>query len=81
MQRYVELKGQLQRVVAVVKMRESAHSKDVRIFDITDKGIAIGERLVDYEGLLTGRPEQILGRQSRANHKTPTKGRAKRPTP
>lgn len=71
MQRYVELKGQLQRVMAVVKMRESAHSKDVRIFDITDTGIVVGNRLADYEGLLTGRPEQILTRHSGAGHKTP----------
>jgi circadian clock protein KaiC len=80
MQRYVELKGQLQRVIAVVKMRESAHSKDVRIFDINDTGIVVGDRLADYEGLLAGRPKQISERQSRAGHKTPTKGRAKRPT-
>jgi circadian clock protein KaiC len=80
MQRYVELHGQLQRVMAVVKMRESAHSKDLRTFDITDKGIVIGERLADCEGLLTGRPKQIARRKSRANHTTPTKGPAKRPT-
>jgi circadian clock protein KaiC len=81
MQRYVELKGQLQRVVAVVKMRESDHSKDVRIFDITDTGIVIGERLTDYEGLLTGRPELIPETQPRARHKRSTRRRAKRPTP
>jgi circadian clock protein KaiC len=81
MQRYVELKGQLQRVMAVVKMRESAHSKDVRIFDITDNGIVVGDRLADYEGLLTGHPEQILAPRSRLSHETRTKGRAKRPTP
>ena len=80
MQRYVELKGQLQRVVAVVKMRESDHSKDMRVFDITDEGIVIGKRIADYEGLLTGRPELIQATQPRGNHKTPTKRRAKRPT-
>ena len=81
MQRYVELKGQLQRVVAVVKMRQSDHSKDVRFFDITDTGIVIGERLADYEGLLTGRPELTPKAQPRASHKRPTGRRAKRPSP
>jgi circadian clock protein KaiC len=79
MQRYVELKGQLQRVVAVVKMRESAHSKDVRLFDITDDGIVIGERLADYEGLLTGRPHHRPETQSLASRETPARRRAKRP--
>ena len=38
MQRYIELKGQLQRIMAVVKVRGSAHSKDLRAFEITDAG-------------------------------------------
>jgi len=56
MQRYVELQGQLRRVMAVVKVRGSAHSKDLRAFDITDEGIVIGETFGEYEGLLTGSP-------------------------
>ena len=56
MQRYIELKGQLQRVMAVVKVRGSAHSKDLRAFEITEDGIVMGETLGGYEGLLTGNP-------------------------
>ena len=59
MQRYIELKGQLQRVVAVVKVRGSAHSKDLGTFEITEHGIVMGERLGGYEGLLMGSPELI----------------------
>ena len=59
MQRYIELKGQLQRVMAVVKVRGSAHSKDLRAFEITGDGIVMGDALAGYEGLLTGRPEPI----------------------
>lgn len=59
MQRYIELHGQLQRVMAVVKVRGSAHSKDLRAFEITGDGIVIGDALAGYEGLLTGRPEPI----------------------
>jgi circadian clock protein KaiC len=59
MQRYIELKGQLQRVMAVVKMRGSAHSKDLRMFEVTNEGIVVGDALAGYAGLLTGRPEPI----------------------
>jgi circadian clock protein KaiC len=59
MQRYIELKGQLQRVMAVVKVRGSAHSKDLRTFEITEKGIVMGDTLGEYRGLLTGSPRLI----------------------
>lgn len=59
MQRYIELRGQLQRMMAVVKVRGSAHSKDLRAFEITDAGIVVGDGLAGYEGLLTGSPETI----------------------
>jgi circadian clock protein KaiC len=59
MQRYIELKGQLRRIMAVVKVRGSAHSKDLRAFEITDEGVVMGETLGRYEGLLTGTPDII----------------------
>jgi circadian clock protein KaiC len=59
MQRYIELKGQLQRIMAVVKVRGSAHSKDLRAFEINHEGIVMGETLGQYEGLLTGTPDLI----------------------
>jgi len=57
MQRYMVLKGRLQRIMAVVKVRGSAHSKDLRAYEITDDGIVMGDTLGSYEGLLTGDPE------------------------
>lgn len=56
LQRYVELEGQFKRVMAVAKVRASAHSRDLRLFEITAEGIVVGERVGDYQGLLTGRP-------------------------
>jgi circadian clock protein KaiC len=64
MQRYIEVKGQLQRVMAVVKVRGSAHSKDLRAFEITEQGIVMGETLGSYEGLLTGSPKLIASAPS-----------------
>ncbi|MDZ4203161.1 MAG: ATPase domain-containing protein [Gallionella sp.] len=56
MQRYIEIEGQFKRVCAVVKVRGSQHSKDIRLFDIGDSGIAIGETLSGYAGMLSGQP-------------------------
>ena len=57
MQRYIELQGCLQRVMSVVKVRGSAHSNEIRAFEITKKGIVVGKPLSAYEGLLTGHPD------------------------
>jgi len=55
-QRYIEIAGQFKRVLSVVKVRGSGHSKDIRLFDITDEGIIIGETLSEYAGIMTGSP-------------------------
>jgi len=55
-QRYIELDSRLLRVMAVVKVRGSAHSNDLRQFEITEDGILIGAPVRAYEGLLGGRP-------------------------
>lgn len=55
-QRYIEIAGQFKRVLSVVKVRGSEHSKDIRLFDITDDGIMIGETLSEYAGIMSGRP-------------------------
>lgn len=56
MQRYIEVESRLLRVMAVVKVRASPHSKELRLFSIDDDGICIGESVHDQEGLLGGRP-------------------------
>lgn len=54
MQRYVETAGQIKTVIAVVKVRGSAHSRDLRAFEITDEGIVIGTAPMADKGMLTG---------------------------
>jgi circadian clock protein KaiC len=54
-ERYIEIESCLKRVMAVVKVRGSAHSNELRQFEITDAGIVIGDPVRDYEGLLSGR--------------------------
>ncbi|HEY5243296.1 MAG TPA: ATPase domain-containing protein [Polyangiaceae bacterium] len=61
-QRYVEIEGQLRRALAVVKVRSSQHSKDLREYDITSNGgIVVGQGLKGYDGLLTGAPRDREG--------------------
>jgi circadian clock protein KaiC len=58
-QRYIEIAGQFKRVCSVVKVRGSKHSKDIRLFDITDQGILIGQTLSGYAGIMSGRPRLV----------------------
>ena len=39
--RYVEIDGQLRKVMVVIKMRGGNHSKDIREYVITDKGVVV----------------------------------------
>ena len=59
-QRYVEIDSRLQRVMAVVKVRASAHSDELRTFTIDDDGIRIGGNPLRQEGLLGGHPTRRL---------------------
>jgi circadian clock protein KaiC len=60
-QRYIEVDSRLRRVMAVAKVRGSAHSDELREYTITADGMQIGEMLVDQEGLLGGRPTRHAG--------------------
>ena len=76
MQRYIELQGQMKRIMAVVKVRGSAHRKELRAFEITEDGIVVGEALGDYVGLLTGQPEVTKANETRGRRAEPPPARA-----
>ena len=59
--RYVEIEGQLRKALMVVKMRRGAHSRDIREYEITSKGVVLGERLTGYHRLITGIPSRVDG--------------------
>lgn len=64
--RYVEIDGQLRKVLVVVKMRGGNHSKDIREYVITDRGVVIiHPRQTDFARLTSGLPEH-LGREAEA---------------
>jgi circadian clock protein KaiC len=55
-QRYIEVESRLRRLIAVVKVRGSGHSDELREYTIDNHGLHIGEMLVRQEGLLGGSP-------------------------
>lgn len=70
--RYVEIDGQLRKVMVVIKMRGGNHSKDIREYVITDKGVVIiHPRTTDYHGLTTGIPERTGPRQKQDEEAAP----------
>jgi circadian clock protein KaiC len=54
--RYVELDGELRRVVGVLKKRTSDFEKTLRELQITAQGIRVGQPLAGFRGILTGLP-------------------------
>ncbi len=58
--RYVEIDGQLRRILVVVKTRGGNHSKEIREYMITERGVVlISPRQLDYTRLTTGLPERV----------------------
>jgi circadian clock protein KaiC len=55
-QRYVEIQGELLRVMAVIKVRGSDHSHEFRLYEITENGVVVGGPLKEYDGIITGVP-------------------------
>ncbi len=54
--RYVSINGQLRKMLLVVKMRRGAHSIDMVEYQITSRGMVIGEPLRGYRALTSGIP-------------------------
>ena len=54
--RYVEIFGEMRRGITVLKMRGSAHDKNIREFSITGTGMQIGKPFRGVSGLLAGSP-------------------------
>jgi len=70
--RYVEIDGQLRKVIVVVKMRGGNHSKDIREYVISEKGmVVIDPRRTDYYGLVTGIPQRTGPRKAQETEAAP----------
>ena len=70
--RYVEIDGQLRKVLVIIKMRGGNHSKDIREYVITEKGVVIiSPRATDYSGLITGIPTRTGPRMAQSEETAP----------
>lgn len=62
--RYVEIDAQLRKIIVIVKTRGGNHSKDIREYIITDKGlVVISPRRTDYTRLTSGLPVRVGPRE------------------
>jgi circadian clock protein KaiC len=64
--RYVELAGQLRKSIVVIKMRNSAHSKALHLYEITRHGLVVRQSLQDYESIGTGMPARRDGAEAQS---------------
>jgi circadian clock protein KaiC len=55
--RHVEYKGELRKVLGVLKKRTSDYEPRLRELEITADGLAVGDPLTELRGILTGTPE------------------------
>lgn len=55
--RYIELNGQLRKTIGMLKKRTGDFEKHLREFEITSRGIHVGEPLRGLRGILRGVPE------------------------
>lgn len=70
--RFVEIDGQLRKVLVVIKMRGGNHSKDIREYVITGKGVVVVHpRRTDYVGLTTGIPHRTGPRKAQMDEAAP----------
>ena len=58
--RYFEALGRVRRAMSVVKKRTGTHENTIREFQIdSDRGITVGEPLVEFQGVLRGVPTYV----------------------
>ena len=54
--RYFEREGELQTFMTVIKTRARRHSRQLRAYEVTSKGIVVGEALTAFTGVITAVP-------------------------
>lgn len=57
--RYLEMRGELTKAIGILKKRLSDFEKGIRRFQITNKGIKVGDALSNVRGVLNGSAEFI----------------------
>ncbi len=55
--RYFEALGKVRRAVSVIKKRTGRHEDTIREFNITERGLSLGDPLTEFQGILRGVPD------------------------
>jgi circadian clock protein KaiC len=55
--RYFEARGRIRKAVSIVKKRGGIHDTAIRDFSMSEKGLAIGQALENFRGVLSGIPQ------------------------
>lgn len=61
--RYFEAVGRVRRAISVVKKRTGAHEDTIREFRLGKQGFALGEPLIEFQGVLRGVPTLVSNNQ------------------
>ncbi|MBI3651271.1 MAG: AAA family ATPase [Acidobacteria bacterium] len=62
--RYFENQGRIHKAISVIKKRTGYHEEAIRELRLTSTGVQVGEKLDEFQGILTGVP-QYRGQQHR----------------
>jgi circadian clock protein KaiC len=54
--RHFEAGGAVRQSISVAKKRSGGHERTIREFQVTEKGLSVGEPLHHFRGVLTGTP-------------------------
>ncbi len=57
--RYVEIESTIRKALLVLKMRGSDHAKDIRQYEITNRGLEVNAKFEGREGILSGNPRRM----------------------
>ena len=62
--RLVEIESSMRKVLVVLKMRGSDHDKRLREFEITSRGLIVGQPFSGYESVMTGNAKKSFGEET-----------------
>jgi circadian clock protein KaiC len=57
--RFFEAQGEVRKAISVLKKRSGGHELTIREFQITNRGVRVGEPLRGFQGVLSGVPDYV----------------------
>jgi circadian clock protein KaiC len=59
--RFYEMLGEMHKAMSVVKRRVGPHARDIRELVIDGRGVRVGQRLSNLQGVFSGVPQIVAG--------------------